>query len=157
MDEGLFANRPPSVDLVVLLDQKSDISIRLNIKIRSQNHDGLQWIANDGLSSLLSTQNYHVQSEEENSADKAHYILDLTGTVVKYPGFNGMQFSKISGAIQVRSGKTKRVLKTIKIDAEATKAGALTHADAAEKAIGLMIDVISEDLLSTLEKNLGRN
>lgn len=154
--QNLFGNRSPSLNLVVLLSQKSEVSILLNTEVKSSAHNFLHLIINEGLSSLLSEQNYHVLSEDE-PADQVDYTLETLCTVGDFPGFSGMQFSKISGVIQIKSGKTKRVLKTIKIDAEATKAGALSKVDAAEKASILMVEMIRDELLQTLEKNLGRN
>jgi hypothetical protein len=85
------------------------------------------------------------------------YIIEVRASVNELPGFNGMAFTKIGGVIMIKSGKSNRRLKTIKINKEATKAGALDHETASEKSAQMLGQAVREDLLETLEKNLGRN
>jgi hypothetical protein len=153
----LFANAVPGLSLFVLLNRKSEVTIRLSTRVKSEHHDFLDIVVSDNLASLLSTQNYQVITEEEAPSGQADYILEIKGTVVDLAGIGSLRFSKISGVVRIKSGESKRVIKTIRIDANATKAGALSNADAAEKAAGKLIEAIQDQLLSTLEKNLGRS
>ena len=154
----LFANAVPAINLFVLLNRKSEVSILLSARVKSEHHDFLDIVVSDNLASLLSTQNYRVIMEEEaSSSDQGDYILEVKCTVIDLAGIGGLRFSKISGVVRIKSGKSQSVIKTIRINANATKAGALTHVEAAEKAAGKLIEAIQEQLLSTLEKNLGRS
>lgn len=155
--DQLFNNRSPSAQLVVLLDQKSDVAIRLISKINSRAHQYLGTIVNDGLAAVLSDQNYNVTIDDGGDSSRSGYVLETLATVVEFPGFSGMSFSKINGVIRIKSASTNRVLKTIRINADKTKAGALSSADSAEKAAGQLIDAVQDELLETLENNIGRN
>ena len=77
--------------------------------------------------------------------------------MINLPGFNGLYFSKINGVVRISSGKSNRSLKTIRINADATKAGGLNSDIAAEKATAKLVNAVKNDLLETLEQNLGRN
>jgi len=156
MDDALFINSSPFTELVVLLGQKSDVSVQLRSTIKSKTNDYLYLTVNDGLASVLSEQNYHVFTEQDNFAGRADYYIDVQGTVSDFPGYEGIHFAKINGVINIKSGATNRTLKTIRINAEATKAGALTSDSAAEKSAALLIKAVKDDLLTTLEMNLGR-
>ncbi|MBC8211653.1 MAG: LPP20 family lipoprotein [Gammaproteobacteria bacterium] len=156
LDEALFINNSPFTELVVLLGQKSDVSVQLRSNIKSKSNDYLYLSVNDGLASVLSEQNYQVYTEQDNFSGRADYYIDVQGTVMDFPGYQGMHFAKINGVINIKSGASNRTLKTIRINAEATKAGALTSDSAAEKSAALLIKAVKEDLLTTLEMNLGR-
>ena len=151
--DELFINSSPIAELVIQLSKKSEVSIWLNSSVSSRHNDFLHLTVNDGLSSVLSEQNYNVLSDNTGAAD---YIIEVQAAVVDMPGFNGINFSKLNGVVSIKSAKTMRVLKTIRIDSNATKAGALTSDNAAEKSAGKLVDAIKDELLSTLEKNLGR-
>jgi hypothetical protein len=153
-NDQLFTNKSPYTDLTVLLSQKSEVSVVLNTDVKSNSHSYLDVVVNENLASILSEQNYHVLSDGGGVAD---YIIEVRASVSELPGFSGMAFTKIGGVIMIKSGKTNRRLKTIKINKEATKAGALDHETASEKSAQLLGQAVREDLLETLEKNLGRN
>lgn len=155
--DELFVNKSAFAELVVLLSQKSQVTILLNSKIANHYNEYLYLTVNDGLSSVLSEQNYNVIADESADSSGADYIIDVKAAATELPGFNGIQFTKMNGVVVIKSGKTKRVLKTIRIKSEKTKAGALSSDLAAEKAAGLLVDAVKGELLHTLEKNLGRN
>ncbi len=154
--DELFINASPFAELVILLSQKSEISIMLKSKISSPHNDFLYLTVNDGLSSVLSEHNYHVISEDD-SGSRPDYIIEVKAKAVDLPGFNGIAFTKMNGVVHIKSGKTNRKLKTIRIKPEATKAGALSSDIAGEKSTGLLVDAIKNELLNTLERNIGRD
>ena len=153
----LFIHSPPKAELIVLLSQKSEVTVQLETSIKSPSNDFLYLTVNDGLSSILSEENYQVLTEEGSSQIRPDYVIEVKGNVVNLPGFNGLYFSKISGVVRISSGKSNRSLKTIRINADATKAGGLNSDIAAEKATAKLVNAIKSDLLETLEQNLGRN
>ncbi len=152
----LFINNSPFAELVVLLSQKSKVTILLNSRISNRFNEYLYLTANDGYSSVLSEQNYNVISDQPSDSS-ADYIVDVKASASEMPVFNGIYFVKMNGVIVIKSAKTKRVLKTIRIKPEKTKAGALSSEMAVEKAVGLLVDATKADLLKVLENNLGRN
>ena len=153
-DDSLFTNKSPYTDLTVVLSQKSEVSVLLQTDVRSDSHSYLDVIVSENLASVLSEQNYHVLTDGAGPAD---YIIEVRASVSELPAFSGMAFTKIGGVIMIKSGQSNRRLKTIKINKEATKAGALDHETASEKSAQLLGRAVRDDLLETLEKNLGRN
>ncbi len=154
--EDLFAGRSPSTDLIVLQTKKSNVTIQLSISI-DEGYGQLGDIVDNGLSNILSEQNYNVISHTNSSATQADYILQVKGNVVPSPGINGLFFTRIDGVINIVSGKSNRVLKVLKIKKEATKAGGLSEAMASEKSAHMIASSVEDELLATLEANLGRN
>jgi hypothetical protein len=155
--DKIFVSAAPSIDLIVLLSQKSEVAIRLITSVKSDSHDYLDQIINEELASLLSVDNYLVSTEEDDSDGPFDYILESKVKVTDLPGIGGLHFSKIGGVIRIKSNKSGRVVKTIRIDSNATKAGAINNADAAEKSAGKLIEAVGKQLLKTLEENLGRS
>lgn len=154
--QALFSGRSPSAELVVILTQKNNVSIQLYSSISGA--DGqLSEIAENGLSNILSDQNYNVITSQNSAGDQADYILQLEGRVIESPGINGLYFTRIDGILNIKSGKSNRVLKTLKLDREATKAGGLNPSMAAEKSAHLLAKSLQDVLLETLEANLGRD
>lgn len=153
-NDSLFTNKSPYTDLTVMLSQKSEVSVLLKTEVKSNSHSYLDVVVSENLATVLSEQNYHVLTDEGGAPD---YIIEVRASVNELPGFNGMAFTKIGGVIMIKSGKSNRRLKTIKINKEATKAGALDHETASEKSAQMLGQAVREDLLETLEKNLGRN
>jgi len=149
--DELFGTRAPSADLVVLLTQKSNVAIRLQTSISGAGGQ-LDGIVADGMANMLSDENYNVLTTQ----DAADYELQVRGSVIKSPGINGLYFTRIDGVVNLKSIKSGRVLKTLKIDREATKAGGLSADMAAEKSAHKLAKSIRDDLLQTLEANLGR-
>jgi hypothetical protein len=153
--QDLFAERAPGAQLVVMLTQKSNVSIKLSSEINGVQGSLSQIVDND-LSNMLSEQNYNVLTSENIARDSADYILEVKGKVIEAPGINGLFFTRIDGVINLISGKSNRVLKTLKIDREATKAGGLSPVMASEKSVHLLANSVEDALLETLESNLGR-
>ena len=147
----LFSERAASADLIVMLTQKSNVSIALEAQIAGADH--LVGIAENGLANMLGDENYNVVG----SGQQADYLLRLRASVVPSPGVNGLYFARIDGALSLVSGKSNRLLKTLKIDREATKAGGLNENMAAEKSVHLLAKSLRDELLETLEANLGRD
>ena len=156
INDELFLNKSPYTELVVLLSQKQNVSVQLKTRVKSPSHDYLDVVINEGLASILSEQNYNV-IDGDGGSSAVDYVIEVRGSVADYPGFSGMNFAKISGVILIKSGRSGRTLKTLKIKSEATKAGALSSDSAAEKSAALLSRIVRDDLLDTLEKNLGRN
>lgn len=154
--EDLFAGRSPSADLIVLQTQKSNVTIQLSTSIGGADAQ-LEDIVDNGLANMLSEQNYNVITGGNNSTAQADYMLQVEGNVIASPGINGLYFTRIDGVINIVSGKSNRVLKTLKIEKEATKAGGLSEAMASEKSAHLVANSVEDVLLDTLEANLGRN
>ncbi len=154
--EDLFAGRSPSTDLIVIQTQKSNVTIQLSTSIDG-GYGQIGDIVDNGLANILSEQNYNVITGGNNSATQVDYILQVKANVVPSPGINGLYFTRIDGVINIISGKSNRVLKTLKIEKEATKAGGLSEAMASEKSAHLFASSVEDELLDTLEANLGRN
>lgn len=157
LDETALAVQSPSAELSIQLSQKSETSILLKSKITNRFNEYLYLTVNDGLSSVLSQQHYNVVSDDEGYAGNTDYVVSVKANAMALPGYGGLQFVKFNGVVSVRSNKTGRLLKTIRINAEATKAGGLSVEQAAEKAASRLVDAIKPDLLQTLEKSLGRD
>lgn len=155
--DDLFIHPAPKAELIVMLSQKSEVSVQIKSRIKSSTNDYLYLTVIDGLSSVLSDENYNVLTEESDSQMRADYVVDVQGSVVNLPGFNGLHFAKINGVVRISSGKSGRALKTIRIKSDATKSGGLNGEIAAEKATAKLVNAIKSDLLDTLEQNLGRN
>jgi hypothetical protein len=154
--DDLFEGRSPSTDLIVMQTQKSNVSIQLSTTIDGSNTQ-LAEIVDNGLANMLSEQNYIVISDANTGSIQPDYVLQVNASTISSPGINGLFFSRIDGVIKIISGKSNRVLKTLKIDREATKAGGLTGAMASEKSAHRVAKSIEDELLVTLEANLGRD
>lgn len=154
--DALFAGRSPYADLIVMQTQKSNVSIQLAISVNDAD-PALAEIIDNGLTHILSEQNYNVISDANSASAKPDYVLQLDASVISSPGINGLYFTRLDGVINLISGKSNRVLKALKIDREATKAGGLTDQMASEKSAHKVAESLQEVLLETLEANLGRD
>ena len=157
LDQSAINSRSPFAELFIQLSQKSEVTILLKSSIKNRFNEFLYLTVNDGLASVLSQQNYNVVTGDEGYAGNTDYVVSVQANATALPGYGGIQFVKFNGVVSVRSNKTGRTLKTIRINSEATKAGGLSVEAAAEKAASRLADAIRNDLLQTLEKSLGRD
>jgi hypothetical protein len=154
LSNEIFNSFPPSADLTVILNQKSDTTIRLSTQFSDAIYLDFAPMVDTNLTQLLSEHDYNMAQPEEIS--KHDYVLNVRAKVSEYPGYGGLKFVKISGVVEIKSLKTNKLLKIVHIDSEATKAGGLSTYEAAEKSASLVADAVRDELLDTLESVIGR-
>jgi len=150
----IFNSIPPSAQLTIMLNRKSDVTILLSVRFLDPNYSNLAPVIESSVKQLLSGQNFNLAPSGGTS--KPDYELSIQAKVLGYPGYDGLKFVEIGGVVEIKSSKTNKILKIINIQSGATKAGGLSAYQAAEKSAVLVADVLRQELFDELESVIGR-